>query len=222
MSPEQLRGGELDPRSDLFSVGVVLYEMLTHKLPFDVPTPMEMLHKHLSDTISPPSERSGRRISPDLEDVVMQALSASQRDRPASAEAMREALLRAVPISSREARPRPATGSGAARSRESARPVQRPTPRDPTPAQHSTPAHRASATPPHPRRDGAFDPAVLERARRDLAPYIGPLARIIVRRVCDRARDVRDLYELLALEIPTESERERFRHLAPQDSASTH
>jgi serine/threonine-protein kinase len=124
---------------------------------------------------------------------------------------MRQALLRAVPLSPREARPRSQTGSAAVRSRES-----------PRPAQHPTPAHRASPTSPPPSRDGAFDPAVLERAGRDLAPYIGPLARIIVRRVCDRARDVRDLYELLALEIPTESERERFRHLAPQDSASTH
>jgi serine/threonine-protein kinase len=61
-----------------------------------------------------------------------------------------------------------------------------------------------------------WDPAVVERACRDLAPYIGPLARVIVRRACGRARDVRELYDIASREIPSEPDRERFRHLAPQ------
>ena len=96
MSPEQLRGDELDPRSDVFSVGVVLYEMLTLKLPFEVQTPMEMLHRHLSEPIVPPGERRGEPISPDLEDVVMRSLSPRREARPASAEVMREQLLGAA------------------------------------------------------------------------------------------------------------------------------
>jgi len=79
-----------------------------------------------------------------------------------------------------------------------------------------------SATPEKPRARtptaasaASWDPALLDRARHDLAVYMGPLARIIVRRVCSRARDPRELYELLALEIPSEAEREAFRRRAP-------
>jgi eukaryotic-like serine/threonine-protein kinase len=61
----------------------------------------------------------------------------------------------------------------------------------------------------------SWDPAVLDRARRDLAAYVGPLARVIVRRVCPRAHDPRELYELLALEIPGDAERDKFRRLVP-------
>jgi serine/threonine-protein kinase len=63
----------------------------------------------------------------------------------------------------------------------------------------------------------AWDPAVLERARRDLAVHLGPLAGIIVRRVCSRARDRQELYELMAQEIPGDAARETFRRLAPAD-----
>ncbi|HET7752662.1 MAG TPA: protein kinase [Anaeromyxobacteraceae bacterium] len=231
MSPEQLRGGDLDPRSDLFSVGVVLYEMLTHKLPFDVPTPMEMLHKHLSEPIPPPGERSGRRISPALEDVIMQALSPLPSDRPGSAAEMRELLLAAVPSPAHDTSRKTARRTeadeelGGAESSRAIRAAQRG-----TPAQHGprTPAlarprttgertQRGSTQTPAATTSGAWDPAIVERARRDLAPYIGPLAKLIVRRACERARDVADLYDLLALEIPSESDRDRFRHLAPHE-----
>jgi hypothetical protein len=47
---------------------------------------------------------------------------------------------------------------------------------------------------------------------------VGPLARVVVRRVCGRAHDLRELYEILALSIPNEREREAFRRGAPQDA----
>ena len=53
---------------------------------------------------------------------------------------------------------------------------------------------------------------------RDLAVHLGPLARVVVRRVCGRAHDLRELYELLALAIPNEREREAFRRDAPPDA----
>lgn len=59
-----------------------------------------------------------------------------------------------------------------------------------------------------------WDPAVLARARQELAAYLGPLARVIVRRVCTRARDQHELYELLSLEIPSDVDREAFRRSA--------
>jgi serine/threonine-protein kinase len=97
MSPEQWSGEELDARSDLYSVGVILYEMLTGKLPFEAQTPMELVRKHLTEPVVPPSaRRDGGLVSPDLEGLVMRTLSSAREDRPASAEEMRGDLLACV------------------------------------------------------------------------------------------------------------------------------
>jgi serine/threonine-protein kinase len=87
LSPEQARGAAVDQRSDLYSVGVVLYEMLTGKTPFTGETPVEIAMKHLSDPPRPPSlERPD--ISPDLDMVVLRALAKSPDDRFQTAEEM--------------------------------------------------------------------------------------------------------------------------------------
>ena len=87
LSPEQARGAAVDQRSDLYSVGVVLYEMLTGKTPFSGETPVEIAMKHLSDPPRPPSlERPD--ISPDLDMVVLRALAKSPDERFQTAEEM--------------------------------------------------------------------------------------------------------------------------------------
>jgi eukaryotic-like serine/threonine-protein kinase len=87
LSPEQARGAPVDQRSDLYSVGIVLYEMLTGKTPFTGETPVEIAMKHLSDPPRPPSlERPD--ISPDLDMVVLRALAKSPEDRFQTAEEM--------------------------------------------------------------------------------------------------------------------------------------
>jgi eukaryotic-like serine/threonine-protein kinase len=93
LSPEQARGGEVDPRSDLYSLGVVLYELLTGKAPFDGETPVEIAMKHLSTTPKPPS-----KLRPDvpreLDLVVMRALAKNPDDRYQSADEMEADLER--------------------------------------------------------------------------------------------------------------------------------
>jgi serine/threonine-protein kinase len=79
---------------------------------------------------------------------------------------------------------------------------------------HVTPAGERPRTPAPTTPAAVWDPALLDRARRDLAVHLGPLARVIVRRISARARSPEELYELLALEIPSETEREAFRRRA--------
>src|SRR5512133_4093661 len=87
LSPEQARGGEVDPRSDLYSLGIVLYELLTGKTPFEGETPVEIAMKHLSNAPQPPS-----KLRPDipreLDMVVLRALAKSPDDRYQSADEM--------------------------------------------------------------------------------------------------------------------------------------
>jgi serine/threonine-protein kinase len=93
LSPEQARGGEVDPRSDLYSLGVVLYELLTGKTPFDGETPVEIAMKHLSTAPKPPSKLRPD-IPPDLDMVVMRALAKTPDDRYQSADEMEADLER--------------------------------------------------------------------------------------------------------------------------------
>jgi eukaryotic-like serine/threonine-protein kinase len=93
MSPEQAQGHSLDPRSDLYSLGVVLYELLTGKLPFDAKQALEFIHLHVSSPPIPMHERAPDRAFPmGLEEVVMCALAKRPEDRYASAGAFGEAL----------------------------------------------------------------------------------------------------------------------------------
>jgi len=93
LSPEQAKGGEVDPRSDLYSLGIVLYELLTGKTPFDGETPVEIAMKHLSTTPKPPS-----KLRPDipreLDMVVLRALAKNPDERYQSADEMEADLER--------------------------------------------------------------------------------------------------------------------------------
>jgi len=95
MSPEQGRGEPLDPRSDLYSVGVILYYLLSGRPPFDAPTPLGIVVKHQSEEPVPPSSiRPG--VDPGLERVCLKAMSKRPADRYASAKELRTALRDAV------------------------------------------------------------------------------------------------------------------------------
>ena len=93
LSPEQARGAAVDQRSDLYSVGIVLFELLTGKLPFNGETPLEIAMKHLSEIPKSPSTRRPE-VPPDLDMVVLRALAKDPADRFESAEEMDAELSR--------------------------------------------------------------------------------------------------------------------------------
>jgi serine/threonine-protein kinase len=93
LSPEQARGAPVDQRSDIYSVGIVLYELLTGKLPFSGETPLEIAMKHLSEVPKPPSSLRPE-IPDDLDMIVLRALAKDPEDRFPSAEEMERELAR--------------------------------------------------------------------------------------------------------------------------------
>jgi len=97
MAPEQVRGEPLDARADLYSVGAALYRVLTGVPPFDAPSPMSVLAKHLTDAVIPPRERAPERaLPPEADRVVLRAMEKAPSDRYASALEMRDDLERAL------------------------------------------------------------------------------------------------------------------------------
>jgi eukaryotic-like serine/threonine-protein kinase len=93
LSPEQARGAPVDPRSDLYSLGIVLYEMLTGHVPFTGDTPVEIAMKHLSQVPEPPSKLR-HDVPHDLDAIVMRALAKDPDQRYESAEEMDADLAR--------------------------------------------------------------------------------------------------------------------------------
>src|ERR671939_579831 len=95
LSPEQARGALVDQRSDLYSVGVVLYEMLTGSVTFTGDTQLEIAMKHLSEVPTPPSELRPE-VPHDLDSVVLRALAKDPAERYHSAEEMDADLARVL------------------------------------------------------------------------------------------------------------------------------
>jgi serine/threonine-protein kinase len=96
MSPEQIRGEDLDHRSDIYSLGAMMYRVLTGEPPFQAQSPVGVLTKHLTDEVVPPRlRRPDLDIDAQVEAIVLRALAKKREARYATVDSMREDVARA-------------------------------------------------------------------------------------------------------------------------------
>ncbi len=136
MSPEQVTGGTLDPRSDIYSMGVALYEVLTGTRPFKGDSEFSIMAAHLEGQVTPPIEVNPL-LGPALNELIMTAIAKDPAQRFQSADAFRAALEQVGKRMSAAAAPLAATQATAP-------------PPPPPPALQPSPCAVAPAPPPPP------------------------------------------------------------------------
>jgi serine/threonine-protein kinase len=240
MSPEQILSGQADARSDIYSLGLTCYEMVTGLRPIQGDTQHALMNAQLS-VIPPDPATVNPHVPPAVAAAIMRALAKDPGQRFQTAlefQAAIEGLGRApVPIPHSTA---PAAHSTAelgdleTRLSRAIGPIARHLVADAArrygslseirqalAAQIEDAKERASflKTTPEatvtmavraPTPPVSFDPAVLDRLVQALAVYIGPIARVVVERAAQRARNGEELQNALAAEIPSEADRKRF------------
>lgn len=197
MSPEQLNGEKATTRSDIYSVAVTLYEVLTGRLPFTGATNYEIMLGHLQRTPITPAEVNAV-IPPEVSQAVMRALSKNPQERFATAAEFQAALEGASSGRGPALPPKSVSlpMAGAATAAEWTRPL----PEVANPASNvQKPASSA---------DSASLP--IEELTRQLAVYIGPVAKFVVKKLAAQYGDLDQLYAQAAKQIPSEADREKF------------
>jgi len=185
MSPEQVSGAKATTRSDLYSLGVTLYEFLTGQLPIAGKSDYEIMTGHMNQIPVPPHQIAPAIPVP-LSVAIMRALAKDPADRFPTAQEFLEAietvagLVTDQPLS---------TGSGL-----------------PLPVRPS----RSSQLQPKPASGSGLQSLPLEEISRKLAVYIGPVAKIIVRRLAEKSQDPDTIYREAAKEIVSDTDRAAF------------
>ena len=180
MSPEQCQGKEIDRRSDLFSAGVVLYELLTGEKPFSGSIEA-IAFKICYEDPRPPSEISKLPISPSLDAVVATALAKDCATRFQNAKAFNRALRLSLDPQLN---------------------VKRET-QDATEINLAAVTLQAQAAP-------VWDDTTLHTVERELADLVGPMARVMVKKAAAKSKDTSELYALISDSISDPEVRQKF------------
>ncbi|MGW4469093.1 Stk1 family PASTA domain-containing Ser/Thr kinase [Nonomuraea sp. NPDC004354] len=141
MSPEQVTTGGADVRSDVYAAGIMLFELVTGRQPYDGETPMSIAYRHVHDTVPPPSSVVPD-VPPLIDTLVAQATARDPENRPADASAMLVAAVDTHRMLPRESIPPYSTGQHAVPNASQPQPQ----PSQPQPSQPQ-PQPRAAAAP---------------------------------------------------------------------------
>lgn len=199
MSPEQVNSGKATPRSDIYSVGVALYELLTGKLPITGENTYQIMLNHMNRVPKPPHEIAPQ-VSLPLSAAVMRALEKDPERRFASADEF---------LCELELRP-------FAREMDMAPTVPMAAPvlqgqTVATPASGATVQRVSTASlEQKPPSSGGLQGLPLEELSRKLAVYIGPVAKFVVKKLAAQHSDMDVIYREAAKQIGSDADRAAF------------
>jgi serine/threonine-protein kinase len=187
MSPEQVSGSKATSRSDIYSVAVTLYELLTGVLPIPGTTNYEIMMGHMNYVPVPPHQLAPL-VPSILSDAVMRALTKDPAQRFATA----EEFLQALQIS-------PST-------RDLATMMTSPLPDPFVPA----PRPSTGSMQQKPPSSSDLQSLPLEEVSRKLAVYIGPVAKFVVKKLAAQTTDMDTIYREAAKQISSDADRAAF------------
>jgi serine/threonine-protein kinase len=206
MPPELVSGGAATPRSDLYSVGVTLYETVTGALPITGATNYEILMNHVHQIPAAP-----HTLMPQIPLLVSEAILRALEKDPARRYGSATDFLRALAITP-ETRAQTASIklpmlARASDQRPSGASEHRPTtgPQGP-----SSDSQKRGPVPHRPTTGSGFESLPLEELYRRLAVYIGPVAKFVVKKLAAHSADLDALYNEAAKEIASPADRAAF------------
>jgi len=193
MSPEQVRGERVDLRADLYSTGAMLYEILTGRTPYSG-TDYEIMRGHVNTAPRHPAE-----LNPSLPLTLCAVIMKAMEKVPAMRYQTASEFSADLSLISYDEAQTIAQHSIIAPTIPSMTPSGKP-------ASDANTPRPGSDT----KRPSNIQPSDLDSVSRELAAFIGPIAKVVVKRAADRCSSVDELYAVVAGEIDTEKDRARF------------